>query len=82
MYFFESYVDCIVQNRKGESSMTKDKMNILICFWNALGIFIIAVFFLYGFMIGGSASLGYRYANAIDYRRERIALSIFLRNAQ
>ena len=44
--------------------MTKDKMNILICFWNAIGIFIIAGFFLYGFMIGGSASLGYCDANA------------------
>lgn len=25
--------------------MKKDKMNILICFWNAIGIFIIAGFF-------------------------------------
>ena len=44
--------------------MKKDKMNILICFWNAIGIFIIAGFFLYGFMIGGSASLGYCDSNA------------------
>ena len=44
--------------------MKKDKMNILICFWNAIGIFIIAGFFLYGCMIGGSASLGYCDANA------------------
>ena len=25
--------------------MKKDKMNILICFWNAIGIFIMQVFF-------------------------------------
>ena len=40
--FFESYVDHIVQNRKGEPSMKKDKMNTLLYLWNAIGIFIIS----------------------------------------
>ena len=43
--------------------MKKDKMNILICFWNAIGIIIIAGFFLFGFIIGGTATLGYYEAN-------------------
>ena len=39
--------------------MKKDKMNILICFWNAIGIVIIAGFLLYSLIVCGSASLGY-----------------------
>ena len=44
--------------------MKEDKTNFLLCFWNAIGIVIIAGFLLYGFIIGGSASLGYCEANA------------------
>ena len=39
--------------------MKKDKTNILICFWNTIGIVIIAGFLLYGLIVGGFASLGY-----------------------
>ncbi len=39
--------------------MKKDKTNTLICFWNTIGIAIIAGFLLYGLIVGGSASLGY-----------------------
>ena len=44
--------------------MKKDKTNVLLCFWNAIGIVIIVGFFLYGLIIGGFASLGYFDANA------------------
>ena len=44
--------------------MKKSKNNLIVSIWNAIGIIIIAGFFLYGFMIGGSASLGYCDANA------------------
>ena len=39
--------------------MKKSEPNFILCFWNAIGIVIIAGFFLYSFTIGGSASLGY-----------------------
>ena len=39
--------------------MKKNKNNLLLCFWNVICIIIIAGFLLYGFIIGGSASLGY-----------------------
>ena len=39
--------------------MKKDKTNTLICFWNTIGIVIIAGFLLYSLIVGGSASLGY-----------------------
>lgn len=44
--------------------MKKNKINILLCFWNSIGIVIIVGFFLYGFIIGGAASQGYRDAGA------------------
>ena len=44
--------------------MKENKTNLLLCFWNAIGIVIIAGFFILSFVIGGSASLGYCDANA------------------
>ena len=44
-------------------SIKKDKTDILLCLWNAVVIVIIIGFFLYSFIIGGSASLGYCDAN-------------------
>ena len=47
MYFFESYVDCIVQNRKGEHKMKKLDQN------QKIGLIALAIFvaFLIGFSV-------------------------------
>ena len=43
--------------------MKKNKTNLILTIWNATGIVIIAGFFLFGFIIGGTATLGYCEAN-------------------
>ena len=43
--------------------MKKNKTNLILTIWNATGIVIIAGFFLFGFIIGGTAALGYCEAN-------------------
>ncbi len=43
--------------------MKKSKNNLIVSIWNAIGIIIIAGFFLFGFIIGGTATLGYYEAN-------------------
>ena len=41
----------------------KNKPDLILTIWNAIGIVIIVGFFLFGFIIGGTASLGYCEAN-------------------
>ena len=43
--------------------MKKNKINLILTVWNAIGIVIIAGFFIFGFIIGGSAGLGYCESN-------------------
>ena len=42
----------------------KNKPDLILTIWNAIGIVIIVGFFLFDFIIGGTASLGYCEANA------------------
>ena len=43
--------------------MKENKTNLILSIWNTIGIVIIAGFFLFGFIIGGTAALGYCEAN-------------------
>ena len=43
--------------------MKENKTNLILFIWNTIGIVIIAGFFLFGFIIGGTAALGYCEAN-------------------
>ena len=44
--------------------MKKNKVNLILAVWNAIGLVIIVGFLIFGFIIGGSASLGYCESNA------------------
>ena len=43
--------------------MKENKTNLILSIWNTIGIVIIAGFFLFSFIIGGTAALGYCEAN-------------------
>lgn len=48
----------IIYSQRGVS-MKKNKTDLILTIWIATGIVIIAGFFLFGFIIGGNATLGY-----------------------
>ena len=47
----------------GGIAVKENKTNLILSIWNTIGIVIIAGFFLFGFIIGGTAALGYCEAN-------------------